>query len=79
MIAEEYLEYITGAITLKFVLFSSDHSSDDIHRKHVARQIKYRTVSGPSAPSRGVLPIRQYHRRDESKILPNKRIGIEFT
>ena len=28
-------------------------------------------VSKPNEPARGCMPVRQYHRRDESKILPH--------
>ncbi|CAG2217682.1 unnamed protein product [Mytilus edulis] len=35
-------------------------------------------ISDPSMPARGIRPIRQFHRLDESKILPHVRKGLEF-
>jgi hypothetical protein len=32
---------------------------------------KSAVVSKPNEPARGCMPVRQYHRRDESKILPH--------
>ena len=29
-------------------------------------------------PARGCMPVRQYHRRDESKILPHVRRGLQL-
>ncbi|KAK3085496.1 hypothetical protein FSP39_004241 [Pinctada imbricata] len=48
----------------------------DVQRQ-LSRHIKVASVSGPSCPSRGALPVRQWHRTDESKILPMKRLGID--
>jgi hypothetical protein len=39
-------------------------------------EIKFGAVSWPMAPSKGALSVRQYHKTDESKILPTKRLGI---
>ena len=56
--------------------FCRDHNFDRDERRKVARKIKFGSISNPSEPSRGALPVRQYHRKDESKILPTKRLGI---
>lgn len=55
-----------------------DHAVDLTRKKNCKRNIKFGKVSGPQAPSRGALPVRQYHKTDESKILPTKRLGIEI-
>lgn len=55
-----------------------DHAFDLPRKKTCKRNIKFGKVSGPQAPSRGALPVRQYHKTDESKILPTKRLGIEI-
>jgi hypothetical protein len=34
------------------------------------------TISDPDDAARGVAPIRQFHKCDESKILPHKRLGL---
>lgn len=35
-------------------------------------------VSEPNAPARGCQHVRQFHRRDESKILPHVRRGLHL-
>lgn len=42
------------------------------------RKIKFGDIAEPMAPSRGALPVRQWHRKDESKILATKRLGIDL-
>jgi hypothetical protein len=40
---------------------------------------KVATISDPDdAAARGVAPIRQFHKCDESKILPQKRLGLDL-
>ena len=40
---------------------------------------KVATISDPDdAAARGVAPIRQFHKCDESKILPHKRLGLDL-
>ena len=40
---------------------------------------KVATISDPDdAAARGVEPIRQFHKCDESKILPHKRLGLDL-
>ncbi|XP_062619861.1 uncharacterized protein LOC134281410 [Saccostrea cucullata] len=53
-----------------------DHHFDEPERQNVVRKIKFGSISNPSEPSRGALSVRQYHRKDESKILPTKRLRI---
>ena len=48
---------------------------DRPRKKKAATRIRFGTVSAPSALSRGALPVRLFHRRDESKILGAKRLG----
>ena len=55
----------------------NDHSFDDEGRK-AAKPKRKRDVRGPDLPSRGSRPIREHHRRDESKILPHIRYGLNF-
>lgn len=35
-------------------------------------------VLPPNMPSRGCRPVRQHHQRDESKILPHIRAGLQW-
>ena len=35
-------------------------------------------IKGPDEAARGVSGVRQYHKCDESKILPHKRLGIDI-
>jgi hypothetical protein len=35
---------------------------------------KSAVVSKPNEPARGCMPVRQYHTKDESKILPHVRL-----
>jgi hypothetical protein len=39
---------------------------------------KSAVFSKPNEPARGCMPVRQYHRRDESKILPHVRRGLQL-
>jgi hypothetical protein len=40
---------------------------------------KVATISDPDdTAARGVAPIRQFHKCDESKILPHKRLGLDL-
>lgn len=41
-------------------------------------QRKLATISEPDCAARGVAPVRQFHKVDESKILPHKRLGLLF-
>jgi hypothetical protein len=45
--------------------------------KKVSRKIKFGSIAEPMAPLRGALPVRQFHKKDESNILPMKRLGID--
>ena len=42
-------------------------------------KIKFGKVSGHMAPSKGALPVGQYHKSDESLILPTQRLSIACT
>ena len=35
-------------------------------------------VTDPDHPARGCKPVRQFHRRDETKILPHARRGLKL-
>ena len=51
-----------------------DHFFDTKDRiRNAKRKRKRDTISVITAPPRGALPVRQHHRCDESKILPEKR------
>ena len=49
-------------------------------RARSKRKAKRRLVEikGPDEAARGVAGVRQYHKCDESKILPHKRLGIDI-
>ncbi|XP_076078888.1 uncharacterized protein LOC143048909 [Mytilus galloprovincialis] len=55
------------------IITPRDHAFDLPARGTKERRIKIGEISGPMAPARGALSVRQYHRKDESKILPTKR------
>ncbi|KAK7105400.1 hypothetical protein V1264_016787 [Littorina saxatilis] len=58
-------------------IFPRDHFFDTASRQRLKkRKKKSSTVSSPCQPSRGEMGVRQYHRRDESKILPHVRRGL---
>lgn len=59
------------------LIFCRDHEFD-CRRQPVKRKIKFGNISEPMAPSRGALPVRQWHQKDESKILATKRLGINI-
>ena len=59
-----------------FFLLYSDHEFDSEYRKRMKKLLKMGTISLPLAPSRGALPVRQWHRKDESKILAMKRLNV---
>ncbi|CAG2220507.1 unnamed protein product [Mytilus edulis] len=59
---------------------SENHPFDKPERSKLTgtrRRVKS-CISDPSMPARGIRPIRQFHRLDESKILPHVRKGLEF-
>ena len=41
-------------------------------------QRKRVTLSGPNDAARGAQGVRQFHKYDESKILPHKILGIDL-
>uniref|UniRef100_K1PY92 Uncharacterized protein n=1 Tax=Magallana gigas TaxID=29159 RepID=K1PY92_MAGGI len=47
-------------------------------RTRCKQKRKSTTVSKPDEPGRGCLPIRQFHKRDETKILPHVRRGLKL-
>ncbi|XP_033725248.1 uncharacterized protein LOC117315212 [Pecten maximus] len=53
-----------------------DHPFDKPERGRVSRKMRFGTISKPMEPSRGAMPVRQWHKTDESKILATKRLGI---
>lgn len=57
-----------------------EHYFDTEYRRAKRKQRKSKTcgLSLPSEPSRGVHPVRQYYKTDESKVLPTTRLGIEL-
>ncbi|KAK7507914.1 hypothetical protein BaRGS_00000879 [Batillaria attramentaria] len=54
-----------------------NHSFDSPNRGERAGKRKCGEISGPSHASRGAKPIRQYHKCDETKILPHVRMGLD--
>ncbi|CAG2200998.1 unnamed protein product [Mytilus edulis] len=55
-----------------------DHMFDLKDRSKRKAQRKLATISEPDCAARGVAPVRQFHKVDESKILPHKRLGLLF-
>ena len=49
-----------------------DHS----RRRRKPKRKKVGDVHRPELPARGAQPIREFHRRDESKIFPHVREGL---
>ncbi|VDI64590.1 Hypothetical predicted protein [Mytilus galloprovincialis] len=60
------------------IITPRDHAFDLPARGTRKRRIKIGEISGPMAPARGALSVRQYNRKDESKILPTKRYGMDL-
>lgn len=65
------------------------HNIDDEDDEDITQVIKdipsvvsklrsHGSVSQPNEPARGCQPVRQFHRRDESKILPHVRRGLKL-
>lgn len=65
---------------ISFVIFLSfrNHTFDHVNRSKRKAKRKLVTISDPDSSARGVAPVRQHHKCDESKILPHKRLGIEL-
>ncbi|KAL5011712.1 hypothetical protein ScPMuIL_010263 [Solemya velum] len=55
-----------------------DHAFDYPERAKRKPKRKSATVSKPHEPAKGCMPVRQHHRRDESKILPHVRRGLNL-
>lgn len=60
-----------------YFLFCRDHDFDRPERAKTKRKLKFGYVAQPSAPSRGAQSVRQWHKKDESKILATKRLNID--
>lgn len=55
-----------------------DHKFDEEMRTRCKQKRKSTTVSKPDEPGRGCLPVRQFHKSDETKILPHVRRGLKL-
>ena len=55
-----------------------DHVFDLPLRVRGKKKRKASSVSQPNKPARGIMPVRQFHKVDESKILPHVRRGISL-
>jgi hypothetical protein len=56
-----------------FYVFSRNHIFD------LKARYKWKAHrKDPDDAARGVAPIRQFHKCDESKILPHKRLGLDL-
>ena len=62
----------------QFYSYFRDHEFDAPIRARRNPKRKSTVVSKPNEPARGCMPVRQYHRRDESKILPHVRRGLQL-
>ena len=60
-------------------MFFRDHQFDQLTRRRGKQKRKKGDVSKPNEPARGIQPVRQFHKRDETKILPHVRRGIHLT
>ena len=63
---------------LSILLFLRNHQFDAQERFRGKQKRKKGDVSDLNAPARGIKPVRQHHKRDESKILPHVRRGLQF-
>lgn len=61
-----------------FVYCYRDHAFDRLQRRSRKPKRKKAEVSGIDMPAKGTKPIRQYHKRDDSKILPSVKMGIKM-
>lgn len=55
-----------------------DHIFDSVERAKRKPKRRLVTIAKPDEAARGVAPVRQHHKCDESKILAHKRLGIEI-
>ena len=62
----------------QFYSYFRDHEFDAHIRARRNPKRKSAVFSKPNEPARGCMPVRQYHRRDESKILPHVRRGLQL-
>ena len=69
------LEFPYSNYNKAFLHIFRDHPFDKEERQKPNRIIRFGIVSGPSMPSRGARSVREFHHRDESKILKTKRLG----
>ncbi len=65
-------------MTNKTNFISRDHFFDKPTRKRTVGKRKHGTLSEFGAPPRKAQPVRQYHKCDESKILPEKLVDDDF-
>lgn len=65
------------SFTFSFVVYRN-HQFDASDRVRGKQKRKKGDVSNPDEPARGIQPVRQHHRRDETKILPHVRRGLNF-
>ncbi|KAK3085103.1 hypothetical protein FSP39_024263 [Pinctada imbricata] len=56
-----------------------DHAFDLPERARRKPKRKCATVSKPDEPAKGCHPVRKFHKRDESKILPHVRRGLSIS
>ena len=59
-------------------MFFRDHQFDQLTRKRGKQKRKKGDVSKPNEPARGIQPVRQFHERDETKILLIPTISLEM-
>jgi hypothetical protein len=62
----------------QFYSYFRDHEFDAHIRVRRNPKRKSMVVSKPNEPARGCMTVRQYHRRDESKIVPHVRRGLQL-
>ncbi|XP_062608960.1 uncharacterized protein LOC134270730 [Saccostrea cucullata] len=60
-------------------IYPINHEFDKEERTRCKQKRKSSTVSKPDEPGRGCLPVRVFHKRDETKILPHVRRGLKLT
>ena len=60
------------------ILIFRDHIFDTVARKRRKPKRKFGDVGHPDLAARGVTGVREHHKRNETKILPHIRLGIEL-
>lgn len=69
--------YLCVTVCVHMCYTFRDHFFDTNEARRTKPKRKPSAISHPDAPPRGAQPVRQYHKTDEQKILPERRLGID--